>query len=66
MCLTFGGPNAFLIKPSGGKSMVRKQLLKRASYIGVALVLMLAAVPIVPSRKVFAEEGDCIDKGYKL
>ena len=46
--------------------MVRKQLLKRASYIGVALVLMLAAVPIVPSRKVFAEEGDCIDKGYKL
>ncbi len=28
--------------------MVRKQILKRASYIGAAIILMLAAVPIIP------------------
>ncbi len=28
--------------------MVRRQILKRASYIGAAIILMLAAVPIIP------------------
>lgn len=46
--------------------MVRKQILKRASYIGAALMLMLAAVPIVPGRGAYAEDGSCINKGYKL
>ena len=46
--------------------MVRKQILKRASYIGAAIILMLAAVPIVPGRGAYAEDGSCINKGYKL
>lgn len=36
--------------------MVRKQILKRVSYIGAAIILMLAAVPIVPSGSAWADE----------
>lgn len=37
--------------------MVRKQILKRVSYFGVALMLMLASVPILPSGSAWADGG---------
>ena len=39
--------------------MVRKNILKRLSCIGSAVILMLAAVPVVPSGAAFADEGNC-------
>lgn len=42
--------------------MVRKQILKRASYIGVALMLVLAAVPIIPVSAAPADH--CATRAY--
>ena len=42
--------------------MVRKQILKRASYIGVAIILMLAAVPIIPVSAAPADH--CATRAY--
>lgn len=42
--------------------MVREQILKRASYIGAALMLMLAAVPIIPVSAAPADH--CATRAY--
>ena len=42
--------------------MVRKQILKRASYIGTALMLVLAAVPIIPVSAAPADH--CATRAY--
>ena len=42
--------------------MVRKQVLKRASYIGTALMLVLAAAPIIPVSAASADH--CATRAY--
>lgn len=42
--------------------MVRKQILKRASYIGAAIMLVLAAVPIIPVSAAPADH--CATRAY--